>query len=66
MSQGYDNSIGETFGLWKDMTPEAQDAWYIHFRTMSEEAGTLLYGEATIHHPRRWPNGNIPDKKEEL
>lgn len=58
MVQSYDNSIGQTFGLWGEMTPEQQQAWWTHFRNETERAGTIMFGEGTIHYP---PRNNVTD-----
>lgn len=61
MAQGYDNSIGDTFGRWADMTTEQRHAWWEYMGRRVEQDG-ILFDEATILYPRRWPNGNMPDE----
>jgi len=46
---GSDTPIGETFGLWGEMTPEQQQAWWDKIRT--DWADTLMAGYATIAYP---------------
>lgn len=59
MAQGFDNSIGDQFGAWKDMTTEQRHNWWAYLGKRVAEDG-LLFDEATIIHPRRWPEGNMP------
>lgn len=59
MAIGSEGEVGVTFGRWGDMTDEAKEKWLHYMRT---ELHPWLYaGYATLHYPRRYPNGDYPE-----
>jgi hypothetical protein len=62
MAIGSEGEVGVTFGRWGDMTEEAKEKWLHYMRT---ELHPWLYaGYATLHYPKRYPNGERPETSE--
>ncbi len=63
MAIGSGAEIGVTFGRWGDMTPDDKQAWIDYM--MTDWHPWLYNGYATLHYPRRYPNGNYPQATSE-
>lgn len=51
MAIGSDPEIGVHFTTWGKMTPESQQAWFVHMREAWND--NLMAGYATLHYAPR-------------
>jgi hypothetical protein len=61
MAIGSEGEIGVKFGKWGDMTEEQKDLWCKYVREVWGK--DLLGGYATLHYPKRYPNGEMPENE---
>lgn len=51
MAIGSEGEIGQNFGVWGEMTPEEQQAWWEHMRT--KWGDNIMAGYSEVVYPNR-------------